>query len=542
MPEEVIAPASLPPITEQEVWKRIASSDVFFIQNCLQIVDEKGKLVPFILRRPQRLYVERRTNFDFALKSRKEGISSFFIASDIWACAFKKNQHCILLAHTKDEAKIMLEERVKPLLKNCIIPIEVDYRASEIIFRQTNSRYYIGTAGSKKFGRGSDITRYHLSEYAHYETTDVLPGIEEGCVDGAIGRLETTANGENFAKILWDAGMNGQSKYNPIFLPWYCSEKYCIPEAEGKIYSLSEEERKLREVFSLTDGQIAWRREKIRSMSRPELFQQEYPETDNQAFLSSGRMVFDWISLLRHKQHCKPPVWRGRLVDLEYKVDLEPSNNGSLRVWHVPQQGHEYVIGADVAEGIDGGAYSAGCVLDLDLNEQVAEWHGHIAPDLFAEALLTLSKYYNNARIAPESWPGPGEVTCSHLMEADPSRVWSDINVDKPGWVTTSKSKQRMIHQVGAAIRDLEVVLRSPDLLSELKSYIYTESGTMEPSTGTFSDRVIALAIAWQMARSYSPVSSTSFKGLHSFSFSGKVGGVSVPEWKGPRMGVRDEG
>ena len=71
-------------------------------------------------------------------------------------------------------------------------------------------------------------------------------------------------------------------------------------------------------------------------------------------------------------------------------------------MWRPPEQGHTYVIGADVAEGLETGDYSCAQVLDRRDLCQVSEWHGHTDPDLFGEELAKLGRLYNSAMIGCE--------------------------------------------------------------------------------------------------------------------------------------------
>lgn len=192
-----------------------------------------------------------------------------------------------------------------------------------------------------------------------------------------------------------------------------------------------------------------------------------------------------------------------------------------------------------MAEGIEGGAFSAGFVLDIGDSEQVAEWHGHIAPDLFGDELHLLAAWYNHALIIPESWPGPGGTTTARLRQLK-ARVWE--SPEGKQWETTSKSKPLMILALSAAIRDRELTIRSPQLFDEIQAFIYDEKGHMVPSVGNFSDRIIAAALAWYCTRDlatridyYKPPRLG--EAQHSFG----QGGTSVPKFTGPRFGVRPE-
>lgn len=523
---------------DQADFARVIADPDLSVQTFFRIKDMAGQIVPFRYNRAQQLHVARGTQFDYVLKARKVGISSRRFARDLWRCATEKGQHRVMLAQTDDDKVKLFEEKIKPLIDNCRIPLGCVQRADYLYFPATDSRYYVGTAGSKKFGRGSDITGYHFPEYAHWAKPEVATGVEEGLVEGADGLIETTANGHNFAKIEWDRAKKGESKYRAIFLPWFVHLGYVRPAEEVGI--LSEVEQRLVNELGMTLEQVAWRRHKLRSMRDPGLFPQEYPESDQEAFLSSGRPVFDWISLVRAKNLVSKPKWRGYLVRRHDRIELVPDLEGPLRVWKLPEQGHVYFVGSDVAEGLEGGAYSTGEVLDVGDGEQVAEWHGHIAPDLLADALMLLGDWYNFAMLCPESWPGPGSVTMAAL-ERERARVWQKPDAIRSGWETTAQSKPLMISSLVAAIRDLQFTPRSPEFLEECHAFVYDQKGHMVPSAGNYSDRVMGMAIAWYCTRDLAARVDYYRARRPSESSSALRSGTSVPRREGPIPGRRRE-
>ena len=486
--------------------ERIKNDERFFIELCLSVLDRRtGVIVPFKFNRVQEYYEKKKTNFDIILKARKLGMSSRIIAGDIWACAFKKNQHAVMLSYDKAETLKMIETRIKPMINSSKVDLGAVLYKDSVLFPNTNSRYYVGTAGTKKFGRGSDITRFHLTEGAFYESPDVITSVEEGCLEGAVGRIETTAQGMNFFKKMWDRAVRGESKYNPVFLAWYLDENYRVSGA--RLTNLGEEENKLIKAFNLDFEQLAWRREKIKGMSDPELFNQEYPSTPELAFLTSGRMAFDWTALVKHEQRCSVPKWRGFIEDNGETFSFKPDEKGSLSVWDHPRKKNKYIIGADIAEGIKDGAYSAAFVLNINENFQAAEWHGHIPPDRFADVLIRLSKYYNDALVVPEAWPGVGGITTQKMMDEGFRNIWrresrGHRNGDQLfGWETTGRTRPKMLHALLEAIRDFKLSIHSTPLLDEMKSMVYDVGGDIYPQAGCYSDRVFACGIAWSVAQ-----------------------------------------
>lgn len=536
---EIVLPADAAP--EIHKWMEDNEGDPDkMVQTFFRIKDKGGRLVDFDYNFAQRLHSERSSDFDIVLKARKMGISSRRIARDLAICSTRKGQHRILLTHTGDSAEKMLAERVKPLISNCFYHLGAIPRAEHIYFPLTDSRYYVGTAGSRKFGRADDITGYHFSEFAHWPTPDVLAGVEEALIEESDGLIETTANGHNFFKKIWGEAKKGRNNYKAVFLPWFVGEDYYRdPGLEPG--PISEEEQAIMQAFNLDAGRIAWRRWKIRTMSDPSLFPQEYPETDEEAFLSTGRPVFDKLALAQCRQRCSEPKFRGRVVRHNDQPKFIDAPEGELRIWKMPEREHIYAIGSDVAEGLSDGAYSTGEIIDLGDSEQVAEWHGHAAPDILADVLGLLSAFYNGAVIIPEAWPGPGEVTTASLIN-DGAKVWHNDEKDRYGFETNQHTKTRMIAALNSALRDHSLVIRSLDLLEELHAYTYDDKMRMEPSLGNFSDRVMGIGIVYYCTRDLAEkVDYYAAKKVRDIGMRPKMGlgGTSVPRFEGPRFGLR---
>ena len=537
----------MPSPTNAELHKRVKEDQRFFMEKCCVIIDKRNNQhTRFKLNRIQQYYWDNHTSFDYIIKSRKGGISTFNIARFIHDCNFLKNQRAVMLTQNDDATSKMFSERLRPMVENCLWPMKYKiYKSDGLIeFLDTGSTFYIGTAGSKKFGRGSDITRYHMSEYAHWESSEVLTGVEEALMDDAQGVIETTANGINFSHQLWKKSVQGTSRYKPVFIPWFYDDTYRITGMEFN--DLSPDEKDLMDVFQVDMSQIAWRRKKRKDMSQPELFPQEYPATADEAFISSSAMVFDWISLMEHEKFCRRPNYRGYLEDLGEEIRYKPVDNGPLSIWCRPELEHSYIIGADIAEGVKDGCFSVACVIDVNTMEQVAEYHGHLPPDEFGDVLYTLGRFYNTAVVIPESWPGCGSVTMQKLIDLRYPKLWkrdkSDYSHKKDnqllGWETTKRTKPMMIHTLAEAIKDYSFKIRSTALIDEMRSFVYDGDG-MEPQEGCFSDRVMACGIAWFIANKYTKdldMSSKTFKDI--YIRGNRKGSVFQPNYNGPRYGV----
>ena len=179
--------------------------------------------------------------------------------------------------------------------------------------------------------------------------------------------------------------------------------------------------------------------------------------------------------------------------------------------WTAPELDHAYVMGVDTAEGLAHGDYSVIQVLDVNTGEQVAIWHGHIAPDLLAEEVYSGGLWFNSALCCVES-NNHGLTTITELRHLGYPRLYrrrslnsvSNRMSQEYGWKTTRTSKPLLIDDLSSALRNDELVIRDKNTIAELRTFVRNERGSMNGSP--FDDRVIALALANQMRKfAYAP-------------------------------------
>jgi hypothetical protein len=170
---------------------------------------------------------------------------------------------------------------------------------------------------------------------------------------------------------------------------------------------------------------------------------------------------------------------------------------GMLTLFEMPDEHEQYVIGADVAEGLTGGDASAADVFrmvptgfSIDLI-QAAQIHGAINSHIYAEELMKLGAFYNNALLAVES-NGPGAETLRYLKELGCWFVFQDVNdvtqalfnLDSTLGVDTNKrTKAMLVSILQNAVRQRKtgrksIVIRSQKTLDEMESYVQTPTQT----------------------------------------------------------------
>lgn len=468
------------------------------IENFLRIADKDGNDVDFTLNTAQRRLDNALTGRDIVPKARQEGISSYILARFTVKCLGQRNTRAVVISHDKESTQRMLA-KVRYYLRNFKgpKPIIKNDSKNEITFPKTNSAFYIGTAGARKFGRGDTITHLHCSEAAYWpDPKEVTTGLFQAVPYSGELIIESTGNGVGnwYHKICMRAA-EGRGRYKLHFFDWQSFPEYRLtltPAQEEQLLgnlSIDLEEPELVSIYGLTAGQIAWRRMKLEELDYDlQKFKQEYPLTLDECFQASGRSIFQFV------RYVADPKWKRRD---QYLHVLEGH----------PREGRTYSLGADVSAGVgqDRSVMEVICVEDM---EQVGEWiSDKIAPDVFAIKVAEVGKIFQNAFVTVES-NNHGILTLSELSKIYPPYLiyreqraksantpTEAVKLAQLGHRTTVISKPLMIGKLRKLlVKDL--LIHSEILRNELSTFIESENGELGAEEGCFDDCVIALSKA----------------------------------------------
>lgn len=135
--------------------------------------------------------------------------------------------------------------------------------------------------------------------------------------------------------------------------------------------------------------------------------------------------------------------------------------------------------------------------------EQVAEFRAKVDTDVFAEELIKLSKYYNQAFLGVES-NNQGLAVLLAVQKGYNNLYFRQSfdggrSVPKLGWETNSKTRPLMIDYMASLIREHQAILHSENLISECMSFVKNSKGRYGAAEGAHDDLVMASAIAFQM-------------------------------------------
>lgn len=265
------------------------------------LIDEpvQGKLVPFVFNHVQEAYYDELCALgleekgldiplrEFIVKARREGFSSLilalFAADDILQVNPTESQ----VVSYKDDATKTFRKRYRRFVLSFYalrsgIPVEevqqdanvlekfskaaFSVDSNELELRHNRAHFYCGTAAARTGGRGGVLQKLLFSEAAHYQDTEQMAAKEiiEGTaqqVDKSSGWIfqESTANGKgNFFYATYEQIKRNLSRYKLRFYGWrsaYTEEQFKVIASE---------------------------------FVDPDMLKQEYPETEEEAFLSSG--------------------------------------------------------------------------------------------------------------------------------------------------------------------------------------------------------------------------------------------------------------
>ena len=534
----------------QSFMYRVKNDRRFYIENFLKIRNKQAKLVDFKYNDAQELFEEKikfnnennKPHRYIVLKARQMGISTFTEAMIFHSTSTNELINSLIIAH-EDKATQTLFNMSKMFydeLPTSIKPMKKYSNEKALVFENlTNdeeekkrnpglrSKITVATAGTSETGRSGNFTNLHVSEVAFFpDAARTLTALLQCVPDekNTLVVLESTANGVGgYFYDMWHNAVNGKNEFTPIFLAWFVDRTYRRDFEDEEIrqefmnevdfdytnstgHLVKTEEALLMEQFDLTYEQMYWRKWVIANKCGGSLdvFKQEYPSTPEEAFIASGRPRFDQKALKQYEIKCTNPSF---LCDLQRKgknVSLVTNEKGFVRIWEKPQSGNLYTIGIDVAEGLLHGDYSNMQVLDSNC-DIVAEWHGHIDPDLLGKEAVKLGLYYNEAYLSPES-NNHGRTTIKSILDEEYWNIYYQKMFDKiteqvttkVGWSTNMKTKAVAIDKLAEYVREQCIGIKNKELIKELYTYIIDERGRTNAQRGCYDDRVMALAIGLQ--------------------------------------------
>jgi hypothetical protein len=537
--------SNLPLSTEQHQKILDIAADFYrYAANNLWIKDKDAQIVRFVPNIAQKELIDRVLTLlelgqpirIIILKARQMGLSTAVEAIIYWYTTTNANITSTIIAH-EDVASRNLYNMFKRYYDNSN-PIfkpsrKYDTRTDLTFAREDENGNQVGlnsviktaTAKNTSAGRSDTIQIVHGSEVASWDNGEELVASLMQTVPvrpNTMIFLESTAEGRgNFFYKEWTNSVKGDTVFEPFFFPWWIQDEYEMDGEEIKEFTIEEEDivELMREGITIGNNhykitedkiqaKIRFRRYKEREFtSTPERLLQEYPSTAHEAFIASGQTVFNIKSLAHMEKHVKETDTY-RLTDTpERDVAVVPEKDAPLKIWDMPERGEEYVIGADVAEGLAGGDYSVADVIRKRDMKTVARYRGHPDPDQFGTILDQLGRFYNYALIGVEI-NNHGLTTVQRLRNVFYGNLYRrergldevfETMTSSFGWKTDIRTKPLSIDYLAEAIREGMIIDEDIVFIEEAFSYVRDERGKTNAEVGSHDDTIMAKAIALQM-------------------------------------------
>jgi hypothetical protein len=491
--------------------------------------------------------LESGVHFFVILKGRQLGITTISLALDLYWHYINAGLNGTLVTDTEENRDMFrgtLGSYMDGLPKEFKIPILAHNRNSLALKNRSRIFYQVaGLRAKGSLGRGKGITFLHGTETSSWGDEEGLASLLASLAETNPKRLyifESTARGFNMFHDMYVTAKRARTQ-KAIFCGWWRNEFYsAAPDTDVyKVYwdgKLTPEEKEwTRDIkklynFEINSRQMAWWRWKmLEGIKDDSLMYQEFPPTEDYAFVMTGTSFFS-------NSRCTDAMKIAKKIDCDHyryamgvnfqdtEVLKSTERLSTLKVWEDPIDTAYYVIGADPAYGSSDWA-DRFCVQVFrcysDGMEQVAEFAtSELNTYQFAWVIAHLAGAYKNSTLNLEV-NGPGQAVLNEiknlrrqaasmgnamgksLMDVYGSMsnyIWRRNDTmgglsNSLGWLTTAATKERMMNYTKDLFERQMLDVYSVDTIEEMKTII-RDGASIEASGRNKDDRVMAMALA----------------------------------------------
>ena len=495
------------------------------------VVDKNQVTMPFFLNDVQHDFLntlnQAKEDFEagritdislLVLKGRQQGFTTLVTAYQLSCSILNRNFQGYTLADKSDNAEAIFQNKAKfpyGQLPDALKPTEKFNNRKQLLFEKINSSWAVDTA-TKDVGRSRTVNFFHGSECAFWKDgiSPIQGALGEAFTRNCIKIYESTANGYNDYQKMWDSGVHIN-----CFYEWWRTKEYRIDfhNEEIKAEFLHDIEKKqgwiwdrlrwLRDIKELDAEQLYWYWNKYDKYLDKDLIKQEYPCSPQEAFLLSGKNVFDTTVLLERLSVIDKPIKTGyfkydydglRIKNIQWVND----KGGYIKIYRLPNSPAvtEYCIGGDTAgEGSD---FFTGHVLDARTGHQVAVLRHQFDSDQYSKQMYCLGKYYCTALIGIEANFDSYPIMELQRLGYEKQYVREAVDTytgkteKRFGFKTTSLTRPTIISRLVEVVREHCETISDKETLEELLTIVRNEKGRIEAPEGGHDDMMMGLAIA----------------------------------------------
>jgi hypothetical protein len=521
-------------LTDKALLQEVKRYPEKLIELVFVVVDKNQKTMPFFLNDVQHDFIDTLNkaieDYDagiiadislLVLKGRQQGFTTLVTAYQLACSILNRNFQGFTLADKSDNSEAIFQNKAKfpySQLPDVLKPTEKFNNRRQLLFEKINSSWAVDTA-TKNVGRSRTVNFFHGSECAFWADgiAFVQGALGEAFTKNCIKIWESTANGFNDYQKMWNSGVHIN-----CFYEWWRTKEYRIEfhneeRKQGFLHEIATKKgwiwdrlRWLKDDKHLEPEQLFWYWNKYEKYLDKDLIKQEYPCTPQEAFLLSGKTVFDTAAVLARLDKIPKPLKVGyfaydydglKITNIRWVSD----RNGYIKIYQVPNvpQMTEYCIGGDTAgEGSDN---YTGHVLDARTGQQVAHLKHQFDADQYTKQMYCLGAYYKYALIGIEA-----NFDTYPIMELQrlgyPKQYVREVQDSythktekRFGFKTTKLTRPTAISRLVEIVRDHCDTINDQETLEELLTIIKNEEGRIEAPVGGHDDEMMGLAIAHEV-------------------------------------------
>ena len=521
-------------LNDQKLRQEITEHPEKLIELVFIVVDKSQRTMPFFLNDVQHEFIEtlNKAIKDFeaglitdisllVLKGRQQGFTTVVTALQLAYSITHKNFQGFTLADKSDNSEAIFQNKAKfpyGQLPEVLKPTEKFNNRRQLLFEKINSSWAVDTA-TKNVGRSRTVNFFHGSECAFWADgiASVQGALGEAFTRNCIKIWESTANGYNDYQKMWDSGVHIN-----CFYEWWKTKEYRVSfrseemmqeflhNIETKKDWIWDRLRWLRHDKGLDAQQLYWYWNKYEKYLDKDLIKQEYPCTPHEAFLLSGKNVFNTEIILERLSRLPSPLKVGyfkydydgmRISNIQWVND----KSGYIKLYKLPNQLNftEFAIGGDTAgEGSD---FFTAHVLDAKTGEQVAHLKHQFDADQYTRQMYCLGRYYRDALIGIEanfdSYPIRELQRLGYPKQytREAQDTYTGKTEKRFGFKTTSLTRPTIISRLIEIVREHCDTINDRETLEELLTIVRNEKGRIEAPEGGHDDDMMGLAIAHEI-------------------------------------------
>lgn len=514
------------------------------IELCFVIVDKDKKVVPFFINDVQREFINtlNKAIIDFdnglitnisllILKGRQQGFTTFITAYQLASTITRHNFEGLTLADKSTNTEAIFQNKAKFMynkLPEMLKPTEKYNSKRQLLFEKLNSSWSIDTA-TKEVGRSRTINFFHGSECAFWKDgmASIQASLGETFTKNAIKIYETTANGFNDYREMWKSGAHIN-----CFYQWWKTKEYRLNFETKNMRTkfLNDIDRRkgewiydrlkwLRDEKKLDENQLYWYFKKYQGYIDKDLIKQEYPCTEDEAFIASGKCYFDKENIIKRIDELENTETIIDIGYFEYKIiaknekklitDIKWKSDpaGCIKIYKRPEQYKPYVLGGDTAgEGSD---YFTGVVTDNTDKKIVAKLRMEQDETFYTRQIYCLGWYYNKALIGLETnfstYPTKmlaEEYEYPNLYVREKEDDYTNKIEKAYGFRTDRVTRPLILANLQRLFSEEIEKITDIDILKEALTFIKNEKGRPEAQEGCHDDLILGTAITYYIADS----------------------------------------